>query len=112
MGKDDFQAFPVDHNANIFSPKVPTFTIDSSNSDEVKVAQQLFRFTRPVAVHLGLMCGTCSAPEPAPLRDELHLFGKPNLKPWNTLKVDKANIIYQRAIELLYTCFELDCMFP
>lgn len=42
MRKEGFQVFPVDHNANRFAPKVPTFNIDSSNSDEVKVAVQLF----------------------------------------------------------------------
>eukprot|EP00435_Cladocopium_sp_Y103_P010656 s993_g2.t1 len=105
--------------------QVPTFTIDLSNSDEVTVAEQLLRFTKPKAVHFGLMCGTCSrarerslsahlrrqgAPEPVPLRDETHLFGKPNLKPFDQLKVDKANTIYKNAIRLLQMCCELNCI--
>ena len=117
--------FPVDHSSNRFTPKVPTFTIDLGNSDEIKVAEQLLRFTMPKAVHFGLMCGTCSrarerslapslrrqgAPEPAPLRDELHLLGKPNLRPHDKIKVEKANQIYSNAIVLLQICFELDCI--
>ena len=71
------------------------------------------------------MCGTCSrarerslapslrrqgAPEPAPLRDELHLLGKPNLKPHDKIKVGKANQIYANAVFLLQICFELNCI--
>lgn len=125
MRKEGFQVFPVDHNANRFTPKVPTFSMDLSNSDEVKVAVQLLCFTKPVAVHFGLMCGTCSrarerslayhlrqqgAPEPQPLRDASNLFGKPGLTPFDQTKVDKANIIYQNAILLLHVCFELQCI--
>ena len=51
MRKEGFQVFAVDHQANRFSPKVPIFTIDLSNADEVTVAKQLLRFTEPVAVH-------------------------------------------------------------
>ena len=73
----------------------------------------------------GLMCGTCSrarekslsahllrqgAPEPVPLRDENNLFGKPGLKPYEQTKVDKANLIYSFAVELLQICFELGCI--
>ena len=47
--------FPVDHSADRFSPKVPTFTIELSNSDEVKIAEQLLHFTMPKAVHFGLI---------------------------------------------------------
>ena len=96
--------FPVDHSSNRFTPRVPTFTIDLGNTDEVRVAEQLPRFTTPKAVHFGLMCGTCSrarerslvislhrqgAPELAPLRDEQHLLGKPNLKPHDKVRVEK-----------------------
>ena len=117
--------FPVDHSSNRFTPRVPTFTIDLGNTDEVKVAEQLLRFTTPKAVNFGLMCGTCSrardrslaislhrqgAPEPAPLRDEQHLLGKPNLKPHDKVKVEKANQIYSNAIVLLQICFGLKCI--
>ena len=125
MRKAGCSVFPVDHSANRFTPKVPTFTIDLSDPDEVRVADQLLRFTMPKAVHFGLMCGTCSrarerslaaplrrqgAPEPAPLRDAQHLMGKPHLKPHDKIKVDKANQIYKHAISLLQTCFELKCI--
>eukprot|EP00435_Cladocopium_sp_Y103_P018012 s3778_g4.t1 len=125
MRREGFQVFPVDHQSNRFTPKVPTFTIDLSNPAEVKVAEQLLRFTKPHAVHFGLMCGTCSrarerslaphlrrqgAPEPLPLRDEVHLFGKPGLKPYDQLKVDAANTIYRHAIFLLQICCELQCI--
>ena len=101
------------------------FVIDLSIPDEVKVAQQLLRFTKPVAVHFGLMCGTCSrarerslaphllrqgAPEPVPLRDAEHLFGRPNLRPMDQAKVEQANTIYRHAIDLLYVCFQLACI--
>eukprot|EP00435_Cladocopium_sp_Y103_P057446 s2110_g19.t1 len=104
---------------------VPTFTIDLSNPDEVKVAEQLLRFSRPKAVHFGLMCGTCSrarerslapslkrqgAPEPMPLRDADNLFGRPNLRPLDQLKVNQANLIYSHAIQLLRVCCELNCI--
>ena len=117
--------YPVDHLANRFTPKVPTFTIDLSDPGEVKVAEQLLRFTEPKAVHFGLMCGTCSrarekslalplrqqgAPEPVPLRDAQHLMGRPHLKPHDKLKVQKANQIYRHAISLLMICFELGCI--
>ena len=120
-----FAVYPVDHVANRFTPKVPTFTIDLSDPGEVKVAEQLLRFTEPKAVHFGLMCGTCSrarekslawslrqqgAPEPVPLRDDQHLMGRPNLKPHDKLKVEKANTIYNHAISLLMICFELQCI--
>ena len=125
MRKEGFQVFPVDHHANRFTPKVPIFTIDLSNPDEVKVAKQLLRFTKPIAVHFGLMCGTCSrarekslpahllkqgAPEPQPLRDESHLFGKPFLKPHDQVKVQQANLIYRHAVELLQECCALNCI--
>eukprot|EP00435_Cladocopium_sp_Y103_P055901 s883_g18.t1 len=125
MRRAGFQVFPVDHQGNRFTPKVPTFTIDLSNPDEVKVAEQLLRFTKPSAVHFGLMCGTCSrareralashlrrqgAPEPVPLRDADHLFGRPNLRPLDQVKVDQANLIYKHAIRLLQICCELGCI--
>ena len=119
------QVFAVDHQANRFTPKVPTFTIDLSLEDEVTVAKQLLEFVKPGAVHFGLMCGTCSrarehsvakrlrqqgAPEPQPLRDETHLFGKNGLSATDKLKVEKANTIYRHAISLLMTCYLLHCI--
>ena len=119
------QVFAVDHQANRFTPKVPTFTIDLSLEDEVTVANQMLEFVKPDAVHFGLMCGTCSrarehqvskelrkqgAPTPQPLRDEAHLFGRPGLSPTDKLKVDKANTIYKHAITLLLTCYMLQCI--
>ena len=119
------QVFAVDHQANRFTPKVPTFTIDLSLEDEVTVAKQLLEFVKPDAVHFGLMCGTCSrarehsvakklrqqgAPEPQPLRDETHLFGKNGLSATDNLKVEKANTIYRHAISLLMTCYLLHCI--
>jgi len=55
MGRAGCNVFPVDHSANRFSPKVPTFTIELSNSDEAKIAEQLLHFTMPKAVHFGLI---------------------------------------------------------
>jgi len=83
----------IGHMLNDLAKAIRRWT---KKKDEIKVAEQLLRFTMPKAVHFGLMCGTCSrarerslapslrrqgAPEPAPLRDELHLLGKPNLRP-------------------------------
>ena len=125
MREAGFQVFAIDHQANRFAPKVPTFTIDLSSPAEVEVAQQMLHFTKPSAVHFGLMCGTCSrarerslaphllrqgAPEPQPLRDSAHLFGRPNLKPMDQQKVNQANRIYKLAIQLLFTCCQLGCI--
>eukprot|EP00435_Cladocopium_sp_Y103_P022625 s1635_g5.t1 len=105
--------------------KVPTFTIDLSIADEVTVANQLLTFAKPEAVHFGLMCGTCSrarehslsstlrrqgAPEPKPLRDESNLFGKPTMSDADRTKVEKANTVYRHAINLLMTCYLLQCI--
>ena len=54
--------YPVDHLANRFTPKVPTFTIDLSDPGEVKVAEQLLRFTEPKAVHLSGCAGRAPVP--------------------------------------------------
>eukprot|EP00435_Cladocopium_sp_Y103_P032079 s2147_g8.t1 len=96
------QVFAVDHQANRFTPKVPTLAIDLSIEDEVTLANQLLTFVKPDAVHFGLMCGTCSrarehslapslrrqgAPEPKPLRDEANLFGKPGMTESDRIKV-------------------------
>ena len=72
-----------------------------------------------------LPCGTCSrarelpvaqklrdqgAPQPPPLRDADHLFGLPNLRPNDRLRVQLANEIYQTAVVLLERCFLINAL--
>ena len=67
------QVFAVDHQANRFTPKVPTFTIDLSLEDEVTVANQMLEFVKPDAVHFGLEPGNTRFPKSCNGRGPQHL---------------------------------------
>ena len=118
-----FQVYPIDHAANRHAAKVRVFTLDVSNSDQVRLLEQMLHHCRPCHVHMGLPCGTCSRarekPMPAkfgghmgppPLRDSNHLLGLPNLRTADQAKVESANKLYRCAIRLLWVCMTIGCL--
>ena len=83
----------------------------------------MFESIQPTWVHVGLPCGTCSrardkplakslvlagAPQPRPLRDELFLFGLPDLTPAEQHRVTMANAVYENAEVIIFQCFICD----
>ena len=81
----------------------------------------MLRTLKPMSIHLGLPCGTCSRAReralpstlqnnfkaPQQLRDATHLLGFPWLAGDDLRKVQSANLLYKFAVQLLFVCWEL-----
>eukprot|EP00435_Cladocopium_sp_Y103_P042429 s357_g11.t1 len=84
----------------------------------------MVRQLRPLSIHLGLPCGTCSRARerelpahlrdqhsaPPPLRSAQFLMGVPDLKGINLAKVQASNVLYRFGVQLLHLCFLLDIL--
>jgi len=46
-----FQVYPIDHAANRHAAKVKVFTLDVSNSDQVRLLEQMLHHCRPCLEH-------------------------------------------------------------
>ena len=76
---------------------------------------------KPMSIHLGLPCGTCSRARekalpahlrdkynaPQPLRDSENLLGFPRLQGSDLAKTTSANALYRFAVRLLFICWKL-----
>ena len=117
-----FHTYPVDHAANRFRPRAAAVCIDMSQSWASQLLVEAVHRTRPVWLHAGLPCGTCSrardrpisqavrrqgAPQPRPLRDADNLEGMPGLSGHEQDRVTLANAVYTTAEAVLYACYEV-----
>ena len=116
-----FNVLAVDHDRNRHRPKVAQVSLDLTSDDSQGIALQMLRRIRPLAVHLGLPCGTCSRArekplpkhlqqnhsDPKPLRDAQNLLGFPGLSGADKMKVEQANKLYEFGVQVLLLCFEL-----
>ena len=84
-----FNVLAVDHDRNRHRPKVAQVSLDLTSDDSQGIALQMLRRIRPLAVHLGLPCGTCS------------------LSGADKMKVEQANKFYEFGVQVLFLCFEL-----
>ena len=119
--KAGFRVIAIDHEFNRHSPKVSLISLDLTLPHAQKQVLEMLRTLKPMSVHLGLPCGTCSRAReralpsnlkndyhtPQPLRDAAHLLGFPWLTGSDRLKVQSANVLYKFAVQLLFVCWEL-----
>ena len=118
--KRGFQVFPIDFHRNRFSPKCRILEADMTHPQSAGLLNSMIDEMKPLAVHMGLPCGTCSrareqpisaakkakgAPEPVPLRSAEELYGKRNLSPKDHQKVQAANTVYLTAVQVMLQCF-------
>ena len=117
-----FHTYPVDHAANRFRPRAASVCIDMSQPWASQLLVEAIHRTRPVWLHAGLPCGTCSrardrpiskadrrrgAPEARPLRDDCNLKGRPDLTQHERDRVALANAVCVTAEAVLYACYEV-----
>ena len=116
-----FNVIAVDHDRNRHRPKVAQVSLYLTSNDSQGIALEMLKQVRPLAVHLGLPCGTCSRArekplpkqlqqnhnDPKPLRDAQHLLGFPQLSGADKMKVEQANKLYEFGVQVLLLCFEL-----
>ena len=124
MREAGFTTYTIDHEHNRHRPKVALILADLTQEHSQQTAVDMVRQLRPLSIHLGLPCGTCSRarerelPEhlrsqhsaPPPLRSAEHLMGMPGLVGTNLAKVQAANTLYYFGVQLLFLCFELDIL--
>ena len=55
-----FNVIAVDHDRNRHRLKVAQVSLDLTSNDSQGIALEMLKQVRPLAVHLGLPCGTCS----------------------------------------------------
>ena len=121
MREAGLTTYSIDHEHNRHQPKVAMILADLTQEHSQKTALDMVRQLRPIGIHLGLPCGTCSRardrqlPEhlrsqhtaPPPLRSAEHLMGLPHLCGTNLAKVQAANKLYDFGVRLLFLCFQL-----
>ncbi|CAE7326327.1 unnamed protein product, partial [Symbiodinium sp. CCMP2456] len=96
---------------------VPMVPLDLTQPSAEKILWDLIRRVKPIALHVGMPCGTSSrarerklpaklvaagAPEPQPLRDAQHPLGLPHIDPASLdgIRVHKANQLYALSLQL------------
>ena len=91
--KKKVKIFPVDHEFNTHKTAVSTACLNLQDAKSQALVESIVSQTKPAAVHLGLLCGTCSRVrdkplpqhlraqfhDPPPLRDANNLLGFPTL---------------------------------
>ena len=115
-----FTVFAIDHQHNKHKPQASLTELDIGSPHAQSVILEMIRELRPVGLHLGCPCGTCSRAReralpshlhdfsaPPPLRDAGHVLGLPDLRPQDKAKVVAANSLYRFTIEILRLCMEL-----
>ena len=124
MRNAGFTTYSIDHEQNRHQPKVALILSDLTLKHAQQTALDMVRQLRPLSIHLGLPCGTCSRARerelpahlkqypsaPPPLRSAQHLMGEPGLCGINLAKVQSSNILYKFGVQLLYLCFLMDIM--
>ena len=124
MRETGFSTYSIDHGHNRHQPKVAMIVADLTQEHSQRTALDMVRQLRPIGIHLGLPCGTCSRardrqlPEhlrsqhtaPLPLRSAEHLMGLPHLCGTNLAKVQAANKLYDFGARLLFLCFQLNIL--
>ena len=115
-----FTVFAIDHQHNKNKPQASLTELDIGSPHAQSVILEMIRELRPVGLHLGCPCGTCSRAReralpshlhdfsaPPPLRDAGHVLGLPDLRPQDKAKVVAANSLYRFTIEILRLCMEI-----
>ena len=124
MREAGFTTYSIDHEHNRHQPKVALILSDLTQEHSQQTALDMVRQLRPIGIHLGLPCGTCShardrqLPEhlrgqhsaPPPLGSAEHLMGLPHLIGTNLAKVQAANKLYSFGVQLLFLCFQLNIL--
>ena len=110
-------------DVHVRGARMPIVPLDLTQASAVSILWDLIRRVKPLAVHIGMPCGTASrarerplskslkaagAPEPRPLRDALHPLGLPSLVPgsFDALRVAKANLLYELSLDVALHCAE------
>ena len=112
---------PIDSNRNRHKPFVTVFDFDLTQKGAWTMLKELIDEIYPDYIHFAPPCGTSSAarerplpqhliaqgvPCPKPLRSIEFPQGIPGLSPMDQLKVDKANLIYELVVKLIYYTHE------
>ena len=105
--KAGFRVIATDHEFNRHSPKVSLIVLDLTTPHAQDMAIKMVYQIRPMSLHLGLPCGTCSRARekslpahlrdkynaPRPLRDVENLLGFPWLQGSDLAKTNSANAL-------------------
>ena len=85
---------------------MPYVSLDLAEDHAWEVLEYIVDTCDVAAVHLAPPCGTCSkargipmpdgSPGPQPLRSAEHLLGVPDMTPFDRIKVNAANMLYER----------------
>lgn len=116
--KAGFRIIAIDHEFNRHSPKVSLVSLDLAAPRAQLQIFNMLESLRPMALHMGLPCGTCSRARdralprhlqssfrtPPPLRDARNLFGFGHLQGADLQKVQAANMLYSFAVSVLQLC--------
>ena len=95
--------------------------LDLAASHSQGLVERMLYQLRPMSIHLGLPCGTCSRARekalpahlrdkfdaPQPLRDAENPLGFPWLQGSDLAKTTSANALYRFAVRLLFICWKL-----
>ena len=101
-----YRVLPVDCKRNRHKPRCRIVSLDLSEAHAWEVLEYIVDTCDVAAVHLAPPCGTCSkargipmpdgSPGPQPLRTAEHLLGVPDMTPLDRIKVNAANMLYER----------------
>lgn len=119
--KAGFRVIAIDFEFNRHTPKVSLISPDLTQAHAQHQVVSMMHQLRPMAIHLGLPCGTCSRAReralpanlrgkyraPQPLRDQDNLMGFQWLKGSDRAKVEAANLLCNFGVRLLMVCWEL-----
>ena len=119
--KAGFRVIAIDHEFNRRSPKVSLIVLDLTKPHAQDMVIKMLYHLKPMSLHFGLPCGTCSRARekqlpahlrdrynaPRPLRDSDNLLGFPWLRGADWDKSQSANALYRFAVRLLLICWKL-----
>ena len=119
--KAGFRVIAIDHEFNRHSPKVSLIVLDLTKPHAQDMFIKMLHHLKPMSLHFGLPCGTCSRARekqlpahlrdrynaPRPLRDSENLLGFPWLRGSDWDKTQSANALYRFAVQLLLICWKL-----
>ena len=94
----------VDYDRNRFSSTIPIVKLDLTQTDQVSILLEPIELGLVEVLTSAPPCGTASRAReiplsnakhgPQPLRDADNPWGRPNLKPQDQIRVEKANQVY------------------
>lgn len=119
--KAGFRVIAIDHEFNRHNPKVSLVVLDLTTARAQGLVERMLYQLKPMSIHLGLPCGTCSRARekalpahlrdkynaPQPLRDSENLLGFQWLQGSDLAKTTSANALYRFAVRLLFICWKL-----